>query len=322
MTEAGTRGGGGGGGTSVTRSSPLFGGRNFGAAAVAAATVSVSTMLSDLKLLTAPGFARPSNGSLTSNLLHRRLSGAQSRLTREFTIGANFARSSRSLASFGSSRAPADTNEEAMVSPGLSAREPWPMSCVSRGAPGREHAPEIGLYPAPICRRDPLHVEVSGCFSGRRRHRRGGAADNGLANPPPFIVAGSGVSPSILARSSASSGLGDRLAERHARPLRHRPRPSSQLSTALAQLVPVVPLVRAAEEEAEPGSPRCLSRAIASNAGPFLATNMAVVSINLARSASDGGGTGGGGGGALGGGFARALDASAKGGGSVPGGNT
>ena len=70
------------------------------------------------------------------------------------------------------------------------------------------------------------------------------------------------------------------------------------------------------------GSPRCLSRAIASNAGPFLATNMAVVSINLARSASDGGGTAGGGGGALGGGFARALDASAKGGGSVPGGNT
>ena len=53
-----------------------------------------------------------------------------------------------------------------------------------------------------------------------------------------------------------------------------------------------------------------------------MATNMAVVSMNLARSASDGGGTGGGGGGALGGGFARALDASAKGGGSVPGGNT
>ena len=35
--------------------------------------------------------------------------------------------------------------------------------------------------------------------------------------------------------------------------------------------------------------------------------------MNLARSASDGGGTGGGGGGALGGGFARALDASATG---------
>ena len=206
MTEAGTRGGGGGG-TSVTRSSSPRGGRNFGAAAVAAATVSVSTMLSDLKLFTAPGFARPSNGSLTSNLLHRRLSGAQSRLTREFTIGANFARSSRSLASFGSSRAPADTNEEAMVSPGLSAREPWPMSCVSRVLPDVNMLPRLACILLRSAAAIPFTLIVSGCFSGTLVPG-GGAADNGLANPPPFIVAGSGVSPSILARSSASSGLG------------------------------------------------------------------------------------------------------------------
>jgi hypothetical protein len=50
---------------------------------------------------------------------------------------------------------------------------------------------------------------------------------------------------------------------------------------------------------------------------------MAVVSINLARSASVGGGTGGGGGGALGTFDASVVDASPPiGGGSVPGGNT
>ena len=207
-------GGGGGGGTSwvfwtswVFCSPRVWVPRNLGAAALAAATVSVSTMLSDLKLFTGPGLDRPSNGSLTSNLLHRRLSGAQSPLTREFRIGANFARSARSFASFGSSTAPADTKDDAMVSPGLSARDPWPMSCVSSVLPDVNMLPRLAWIllrsPAAI----PLTLITSGCFSGTLVPG-GGAADSGLAAPPPFIVAGNGVSPSILARSSASSGLG------------------------------------------------------------------------------------------------------------------
>ena len=194
-------------------------GRNAGAAAFAAASVSVRTISSDRNVaVVSDGRARvPSaNGSATSKRLHTSAAGAQSSLVREDAIGASLARASRSASSAARAAAAAalEGSAEGIVSPGFSSTAPPPFASVSpdplvnaleSAARMRDRSPSAMARTST----DFLSGSLGGGGGTSRGAPGGGAVESDLAfSHARDAVVSNGVSPNILARSSASSGLG------------------------------------------------------------------------------------------------------------------